>query len=170
MTDPDGPAWSNTTAWDMPSLLERFSLHDSDLTSVMLEPGGPVVVVLQLDLLANKAVRQGFDTLLVAFERTYLLSYRCGPWLQSTLDGATSRLFSEAERATLLESKEFDLSAYRGRSSEVEHPAFDHSLTCTTFQSVTCAELYLLHAATVRCRCFNQSGESFDLASIDEVT
>lgn len=158
------PAWSDLAEWDMSSFLDRYTLHESELVSVMIEPTGSVVVTCQLDLVWNKSVREGFDTLLLALERTYSVSYRCGPWLQSTLEGATSKQFTESERVVLLESKEFDIRACQGRSSDIEHPTYDQTLTRTTFQSINWAELSLLHGAAIRCRCFNEAGESVDLA------
>jgi hypothetical protein len=159
----ESPEWQGSRVWNMPALLERYTLHDGALISIIVEPAGQIVVACHLDWIWNEIIPNGFDTLVLAFERPYSMKYIFGKSLGVTIGDAISTLCSEGERSALLDSNEFDVSAYRG-PSKVSHPAFDETLTQTVFTTIYDDRIVLLHSANIRCRCFNQAGESLDMA------
>lgn len=159
----DSPEWQGAKIWNMPALLERCTLHDAELSSVLIEPAGQIVVACHLDLVWNKMIPNGFVTLVVVFERPYSMKYIFGKPLGILIGGAISTLCSEDERSALLDSDEFDVGSYRGPRG-LNHPAFDETLTRTVFTTEYDDPIVLLHAANIRCRCFNEAGESLDMA------
>jgi hypothetical protein len=159
----DCPEWQEARVWNMPALLERCTLHDAELSSIIVEPAGQILVACHLDLIWNKMIPSGFDSLVLAFERPYSMKYIFGKALGVTIGDAMSTVCSEGERSALIDSAEFDVSAYRA-ASEVSHPAFDETLTRTVFTTIYDDRIVLLHSANIRCRCFSEDGESLDMA------
>src|SRR5262245_8710675 len=80
--------WNKVTPMTMAVFLKRFTLHDSWVKEVFAGTSGHVTLAIGFDLHWNDTVPQGYDTLLLHFDRTY--SQRCvqGGWTQPTISGA----------------------------------------------------------------------------------
>jgi hypothetical protein len=150
------------------AILGRFSLHDSGLHGVTIDPMGRVLLEIAFDREWNQAIQEGLDTLLIRYERVYRMTWTSGAWVQSTVQDAESRLLDADERAALLEDAGFDLRAYQGQSGkdEIAHPSNDDSLTRTVFRLVNWGTVDLLHAQSVRCAVSGESGLVVDVTSL----
>ena len=79
----------------MAVFLERFTLHDSWIKDVVVWPcSGQVTLTIGFDLHWNNTVPGGFDTLLLHFDRVYSQRSMHGPWIQPTINDASSTVLS----------------------------------------------------------------------------
>jgi hypothetical protein len=150
-------------AWNLPSFLARYTLHDSDLAEVRLEQGGGLLVLIEWDMFWNKRVLPEFRNLVIGIPTIYAVQWSQGGWNQGTLSDATSERVSAEERARMLEDGSVDLRAYQGATDEFKPPFEDEGLTRTTFESMNWSRLTVLHGGTVHLLCLDDEGRAGQL-------
>jgi hypothetical protein len=145
-------------AWDLPSFLSAYTLHDSGLAGVRLEPTGGLIVSIEWDVFWNKRVGPRYQNLVIGIPTVYSLRWSRGGWNQNTLNGATSPRVSAEERRGMLEDGSVDLRAYQGAADELAPSFEDEGLTRTVFELMNWSRLTVLHAGDVRLLCLDDQG------------
>ena len=144
--------------WNMPSFLETYTFHDSSLYEFRVRSSDDLLVFIGWDLHWNKAIPSEYNLLVIRFAKHYWAKWREGAWWQPTLDGATSKVVSQAEREQMLNDERFDLRAYQNERDDIQAPMMDASLTRTVFDFMNWGECEILHSAEVSFACFDESG------------
>ena len=142
----------------MPSFLERYTLHDSDLLEIRIRPSADMLIFINWDLHWNKEISSEFNLLVIRFNLVYRTKWLEGAWHQNTLSGAESKVVSEIEREQMLDDKCFDLRAYQNQRSDIEAPMMNASLTHTTFEIMNWGGYEVLHSAEVDFFCIDEFG------------
>src|SRR2546422_636212 len=88
--------WKDVLVWDMPSFLEHYTLHDSQLMGFRLIPGIGAVICVSWDLVCNKIIPAGFDSLLIRIRVPYWVNWNQGSLDLPTILGAESELVTSA--------------------------------------------------------------------------
>ena len=143
---------------EMPSFLEQYDLHDSDLLEIRVRPSADLLIFINWDLHWNKAISPKYDLLVIRFKLVYWAKWLEGAWQQNTLVGAKSKIVTEVEREQMLDDKRFDLRAYQNQRSDIEAPMMDTSLTRTVFDVMNWGEFEMLHGEEVSFACFDEFG------------
>lgn len=157
-TEPAG-----SVAWDLPSFLAAYTLHDSGLAEVRLDPPGGLLVLIDWDMVWNKRVPPQYRNLVIGIPTIYSVTWAQGGWHQNTLSDATSERVSPAERSRMLEDGSVDLRPFQGARDDVPPPFEDEGLTRTTFESMNWSRLTVLHGSSVRLLCLNDAGHAGEL-------
>ena len=161
----DAVDWDRVQPMSMPGFLERFTLHDSGFKRLSID-SGRVSVEISFDLVWNRSVPEGYDTLAFRFDRPYKVHWVQGPWEQNTISGAESAVLEPATRADLLNQADSDLAAYQGPRDEIPHPASDETVTRTRLLFVNWATLEVLHGGAVRFVAIDSEGRTIDASTI----
>src|SRR5260370_34829915 len=66
--------WTSMRATSMQALPGRFSLHDSALRSVTIDPMGRVLLEITFDREWNEPIQEGLDTLSIRHDRVYRMT------------------------------------------------------------------------------------------------
>jgi hypothetical protein len=166
----DAERWTNTHTTSMRAFLEHFTLHDSGLNGLAIDPMGRVTLEISIDRAWNAELPDGYGTLLIRYDRPYRVEWTAGAWVQSTISGAESSKVDARDRAALLEQGAFDLRAYQvaGGMDDVPHPSNDESLTRTKLSLMNWSTIQLLHSEAIRSVVTNKGGDIVDLAVITE--
>lgn len=149
--------------WDMPSFLEQYTLHDSQLQEVRLIPGAGLLVLIDWDLHWNAIIPQPYNTLVIQFKVPYVTNWHQGAWHQSTLEGATSIKVSNEEREKMLNESAIDLRALQQGTDEIQPYMLDDTLTRTVFEGMNWGALEVLHNQQVCFTCFDNSGNTWSI-------
>ena len=169
MSDVD---WTTVASVDLPALLEVLSLHDSAWLQLSIHNGCVALLEIQLDRHGNPWAPEGFETLLLCFERTMDQRLSAGAWLMSSIESASSRRLGESDREALLEDPCFPPRLWQGAGHhegdgwDVAHPALDPTTTRTTLELVSGGRLELLHGDPVRGVARHADGRLLDLATL----
>jgi hypothetical protein len=155
-------------AWDLPSFLAAYTLHDSGLAEVRLEQSDGLLVLINWDMHWNKRVLPEYRNLVIGIPLVYSVQWAQGGWNQDTLSGAVSERVSQEECGRMLENGSVDLSAYQGARDDIPPPFEDEGLTRTTFQSMNWSRLTVLHGGNVRLLCLNEEGQAGHLPTVGE--
>jgi hypothetical protein len=147
-------------AWDLPSFLAAYTLHDSALAEVRLEQSDGLLVLIQWDMHWNKRVASQYQNLVIGIPMVYSVQWSQGGWNQNTLSGAASERVSAEERRQMLEDGSVELRAYQNARDEVPPPFEDEGLTRTTFESMNWSRLTVLHGGDVRFLCLDDEGRA----------
>jgi hypothetical protein len=149
-----------STAWDMPSFLAAYTLHDSSLAEVRLTRSDGLLIFIDWDMHWNRKVRQEYNNLIIGIPMVYSVAWSQGGWSQSTLGGATSERVAESERNAMLENGTIELRAFQGAKDEIP-PAFeDEGLTRTTFDRMNWSRMTILHGGEARFLCLDDHGKA----------
>ena len=154
---------TEAVAWDLPSFLAVYTLHDSGLAEVRLEQSNGLLVLIEWDMFWNKRVLPQYRNLVIGFPIVYSVQWSQGGWNQNTLSGATSQPVSAEERRRMLEDGSVELRAYKGARDELTPPFEDERLTRTTFESMNWSRLTILHGGDVRLLCLDDEGRAGQL-------
>lgn len=147
-------------AWDLPSFLAAYTLHDSALAEVRLEQSSGLLVLIDWDVVWNKRVPLQYQNLVIGIPTVYSVHWSQGGWNQNTLSGATSERVSAEERRRMLEDGSVDLRAYQDAKDGLAPPFDDEGLTRTTFESMNWSRLTVLHGSDVRLLCLDSEGHA----------
>ena len=154
----DGSA--EAVGWDLPSFLAAYSLHDSALAEVRLDPWAGLLLLVQWDMVWNPQVPTDFDRLVIGIPAVYACSWSQGGWHQTTIAGATSAVVAAAEREQMLADGSVDLRAFQGPRDEIL-PAFDDpTLTRTTLDGGNWSRLRVSHGGAVSFLCIDAAGRA----------
>src|SRR5437588_10405582 len=85
-------------AWDLPSFLAAYTLHDSGLAEVRFEQSDGLLVLIEWDMHWNKRVPPQFQNLVIGIPMIYAVQWSQGGWNQNTLSDANSERVSADER------------------------------------------------------------------------
>lgn len=147
-------------AWDLPSFLAMYTLHDSGLGEVRFEQSDGLLVLIDWDMHWNKRVLPQYQNLVIGIPMIYAVHWTQGGWNQNTLSDATSERMSAEERGRMLEEGSVELRAYQNVKDELAPPFDDEGLTRTTFESMNWSRLTVLHGADVRLLCLDDEGRA----------
>ncbi len=158
----DETFWKDALVWDMPSFLERYTLHDSQLCEIKLVPILGAILRVQWDLFWNKPIPDGFDELVIRFHDTYWLNWNQGRLDLPTILEANSRIVTTAEREAMMNDGTVDLKCFDFRqetSFDIQPCAFDELLTKTSIECIAGHNISILHGKAIQIVCINEAGE-----------
>jgi hypothetical protein len=145
-------------AWDMPSFLAGYTVHDSNLADIRLSPRDGLLILIDWDMVWNPRVPRQYHNLVIGVPQLYSVSWSEGSSRYYALADATSERVTEAERTAMLESGPIDLRAFQGGTDEIPPPFEDQALTRTTVTGMNWSRLTILHGGEVRFLCLDDDG------------
>jgi len=155
--------WNDAVKWDMPSFLQHYTLHDSNLTEFRLIPGIGAVLCVSWDLVWNNIIPAGFDSLVIRIRVPYWVNWNQGSLDLQTILEAVSELATPAEREQMMADGTVKLEYFGNQKDKMSLDCspcvFDESLTKTTLECISGNDLTVLHGREIQLICMNEAGD-----------